>query len=433
MTLMHAVYSLRERLGVTLMVAHLNHELRGSESERDACFVEAKALALGLPVIVQKRSVKEYQMKEKLSLEEAARRVRYLFLAEVARKENCQKIALAHSANDQAETILMKLLRGAGLKGLSGISPVRGPFIRPLIEVERAEIEKFLLHEGIDSCLDSTNLDTTYLRNRVRLELIPLLVGRFNPQVVKHLNQLGEIIRVEDCYLDTLVKEKLSEISILKEGSVTISLNDFNAMDSGLKGRLLRQALQLLDRQGKEISFAHIQQIRDLVDFSGTGKVTILPSGIIIQKRPDELSMTKSITEDSGEVPCQDRRRVRVPGETVCPDLKWHISCRIEDVSEAVRVDFSKDPNQAYFDYLRIGEPLELRTMRPGDRFQPLGMQGTKKLHDYFIDEKISREERRKIPLLLDQQGIIWVVGQRISDRCKVTEKTRKVLIVKAN
>ncbi|MBI4595540.1 MAG: tRNA lysidine(34) synthetase TilS [Candidatus Tectomicrobia bacterium] len=434
--LLYILYHLREELSITLSVAHLNHDLRGEESERDAAFVKAMAGNLNLPVIVEKRSVKAFQKNGKISLEEAARKVRYRFLSEISLREHCQKIALAHSANDQAETVLMKLLRGAGLQGLSGIAPVKGPFIRPLIDIERPEIEGFLNKEHILFRTDSTNFDTTYLRNRVRLELLPLLKQKFNPQIIRHLKQLSEIIREEDRYLASMTAEKFGGICRYEKGRLTIILSEFNKLHDIFKNRILRQALQLFDYKDKEISFTHIYQIRSLIDLSEIGKVTVLPAGIVVRKYCDVLIMGQSLSKETKDVKLKEEKgeiiRLNVPGETIFPGQGPVIQCEFLDIPEGSKLEFSKESTVAYFDYSQIDGPLELRTPRPGDRFQPLGMRGSKKLHDFFIDGKISREERTKIPLLLDNKGIIWVIGKRISERCKIREKTCKILIVKA-
>ncbi|MCK4648992.1 tRNA lysidine(34) synthetase TilS, partial [bacterium] len=416
--------------------AHLNHRFRSRDSDRDAEYVQELALELGLPVIVESRDVPAFIKKEGLSPEDGARRARYDFFARVARQIKADKIALGHSADDQAETVLMRLLRGSGREGLGGIPPVRDlevqspkskvrsqkiQIIRPLIETTRKEIEKYLKENKIKARLDTSNIEPVYLRNRIRLKLLPFLT-KYNPNVKSILVRTAQILGEEDRYLEEIVNKHLKRILKKKREGITLDIIKLSSLSLPIQRRFLRKTLGLMKGNKLDIQFAHIDDILNLLKTRGRASLD-LPGNILITKEYRKLSLgfKKEKRAPSFNYP------LKAPGITRIPELG--LSFRTKVLKERPRV-LKGVLKKAYFDRQRIKAPLFLRNREEGDRFQPLGMKGRKKLKDFYIDEKIPLREREKIPLLVSGKEIIWVVGHRISDKAKVTNKTKKILIV---
>jgi len=441
--MLYLMDDLHDELGCSLHIAHLNHCLRGEESDADAEFVKEQALKLNIPITVEKLDVKS-MITSKESIESGARRIRYDFYRKVMSDVRADKVAQGHTADDQAETILMRLLRGSGTKGLSGIPPIRdGVYIRPLIEVSRSEVEAYLQDIGVVPRWDSSNLSTEFERNRIRHELIPLLEERFSPNMKSILQTTAEILRSEDDFLATFTKESFGKCVTFfntppnpsQEGSlpilpftlksekpkIVIRINDFKEQHLAIQRRILRLALESLLGNLNRYDFRHIDEIMSLMDDGTTGNFISLPRGIIAEKSYGKIII--KFAEEESIKPFDFI--IKVPDETDIPDLGLKI---ITSFSQSK--DYSKETYQKTFDYDAVKGELHLRNRRQGDRFQPLGMSGTKKLKEYFIDEQIPRRLRDKIPILTDGNNIMWVVGYNIDDRFKVTTQTKTHLNV---
>jgi len=427
--LLHALSELRDELGVDLAVAHLDHRIR-SESGADAAFVEREAAKLGLPLVQEARDVPAYAKAKKLSLEEAAREVRYSFLEEVARRLNAQRVALGHHRDDLAETVLLNLIRGAGPVGLRGMAPVRGKFIRPLIECSRKEIEAFARERGLEYRLDRTNLEMDYLRNRVRLELLPLL-ERYRPGVASRLAQTGLLLGELVDFIEELARERLEEALLEeREGELVLDRKRILRGKRALRGFILREAIRRLRGELRDLEFQHLQALEELITREETQAEMHLPGGVRFRRRGEQLILTLASAAEAEAAPKPFEFPLRL-GENVFPEIGWRF--HVEEIELAGgKLEFSADPLREVIDRDRIEGQLILRSPRPGDRLRPLGMGGTKKLQDLFVDEKVPREERARVPLVCDQRGIIWVVGLRLSEDYKVTEKTKRALRITA-
>jgi tRNA(Ile)-lysidine synthase len=426
--LLHLLHELREELGISLAVAHLDHRIR-AESSADAEFVAREAGRLGLPLILEARDVPAYAKERGLSLEEAAREVRYQFLEEAAAKVRAAKIALGHHRDDLVETLLLNLIRGAGLAGLRGMAPVRGSFIRPLIDCSRAEIEAFAQERGLRYCQDRTNLEQRFLRNRVRMELLPLLEG-YRPGVAARLAQTARILGEASAYLEGLAGERLGKM-VLTEGEEGLVLDRrmFLAEEPLLQSFILREAVRRLRGSLRDLEFEHLRKMRELSAQPETeGQAELhLPGGLTFFRRGGRLILSKA----RPGVPKPEAYAYEFPlrlGENLFNELGWQFT--LEEVEPPL--EFDLDPLKAVIDRARIVEPLFIRNWRPGDRFRPLGMRGMKKLQDLFVDEKVPQEERARVPLVCDRRGIIWVVGLRLSEDYKVTEETKRALRITA-
>jgi tRNA(Ile)-lysidine synthase len=430
MALLYLLYDLRDDLECNLHIAHLDHKLRGAESKADAAFVEEHARKLSLPVTVAALDVCRMILPGE-SLESGARRIRYEFYERVIVSTRASKIALGHNADDQAETVMMRLLRGSGAQGLGGIPPVRdSKFIRPLIEVSRSEIDEYLEQLQIKPRQDSSNLSTVYERNKVRLELIPMLEREYRPNIKQILQQTGDILREEDDLLIDLAREGMDNcVQFPDVRTAIIRISDFRGYHLALQRRILRLAIEKLTGDLSGFDYDHIRNVLNLALFGATGNVVSLPRGLSAEKVYDELILRPGRPETRVE---PFDYSVRIPGETKIPELGLSIRTIGPERVHTGEFQSNKDRFREIFDYDKIRGELHLRNRRPGDRFQPLGMSGMKKLKDFFIDEKIPSGLRDRIPILTDAANILWVVGYRMDDRFKITANTEKQLVITA-
>ncbi len=451
--MLYLMNELHNELECSLHVAHLDHCLRGEESEADAEFVKEQASKLNIPITIEKLDVKN-MITDKESLESGARRIRYDFFKKVMSDVQANKVAQGHTADDQAETVLMRLLRGSGTRGLGGIPPIRDNiYIRPLIEISRKEVEAYLLNINVQPRWDSSNLSTEYDRNRIRHELIPILESRYCPNIKSILQQTAEILRTEDEFLDTLAREAIcqcvesddetkdffkspltslsrigKQIQPAKEKDkggflkrITIQTDELKKYHISIQRRIIRIAIESILGDLNRYEFHHIEEIMSLVKTGKTGSFISLPRGIIAEKSYGKILIKfydKAVNDPFDFI-------VNVPGETEIPCLGLKITTSIGKGNV-----YSKEVYRKTFDYDVIEGEIHLRNRREGDRFQPLGMSSTKKLKEYLIDEKAPRSQRDRIPILTDGNKIMWVIGYNIDDRFKVTTQTKTHLNV---
>jgi len=429
--LLHLLLALQKKYDLTLILAHLEHGIRGEESKNQASFVHQLGERLGLNCIIHYTDVPQLQKISKGSLEETARVARYRFLQETAYTIQANKIALGHTANDQAETLLMRLLRGAGIDGLSAMRPTRGKnpaLIRPLLNSFRREILAFLDDQNIAFCLDSTNLELSCLRNKIRLQLIPLLGKEYNPQILSTLHRTASILGEEKEWMAFEVKKNLQKCLFqINKNCLCLNLHTFSFFPLALQREVLRQAIQHVRPSQYKIDFTKVSQVLQwLKQNQPVGMMSLSPA-LHLRKQPGKLW----IGEKKPDVQPRTKTfsyQINIPGETQVPELNLRILTEIIEPS-----DLSKnvDPEKAYLDFDRLCLPLYIRTRKTGDRFQPFGLQGTKKLKKFFIDAKIPREKRGEIPIISSEKEIVWVLGMRIADQFKVTQKTKKILLIK--
>jgi len=435
--LLHFLHHLSKRYPLTIHVAHLNHGFR-KEAEREADFVRGISEGLGVPITLRTIDVPSYAEEKRLSRQEAAREVRYSFFKEVADEIGANKIALGHTSDDQAETFLMRMIRGAGAKGMGGIHPcseftVHGSgftIIRPLIEIGRREIIDYLRDKGIPFIEDPSNITPVYLRNRIRNELIPLIEKNYNPKVKEGFVRSAEILREEDSFLEAYTKNLLPGlIRLRKNGRIEISLNPFLDLDRAIQRRIVRISLEGLRGNLKGYSMDHIDKVIDSIASGRTGRRLNLPKGIIVQRDYDILSFYLKETIPYAEESCPKGYNLIIPGVARIPEFGLTLHTEIREQP----FKLEKKRMQAAFDLEKIHGRLEIRKRREGDIFFPSGMGGkSKKLKRYLIDEKIRRDERDRIPLLVAGGDILWVIGYRQDERYKAGEGTRKVLIIEA-
>jgi tRNA(Ile)-lysidine synthase len=427
MVLLHVLSTYRQEFALSLVVAHVNHGLRPDESGREADLVQRESERLGLPFEYGQFDVAEFQRATGLSLQDAARRIRYHFFKSLCLKYHARKIALGHNADDQVETVFLRLMRGSGLKGLKGMLPIRdGKVIRPLLEVWRKEIESFATENHIPFFLDSSNLKKKYLRNRLRLDLIPLIEREYQFNLKTVVLRTSSILREENDYLEREAEDVCQKIVREERDVLSFRFSEYKSLHKAIQRRVLQKALDKIhsgdmseELEGWEISTIYRRLQRPSPSF-----LIELPHGVFFEKRYDMVSLGKGSAK---KVPPFEVEFIS-PGRTPVEEIGREVI-----IEETSRVDvrfgsLNETRNIAFLDYDRLEFPLRMRNFRPGDRFQPMGMQGTQKVKEFFIDHKIPKLERPKIPLLTSGEMIAWIVGYRINERVKVTEKTERVL-----
>ena len=415
--LLHALLALRPRLGLTLHVLHVNHGLR-PEADSEAAFVEDRGLRWGVPIIVERVHVVAEAGE---SLEAWARRQRYAAFSKWARAVGASRVALGHTADDQAETVLMRLLEGAGPRGLTGIPPVRGRYIRPLIEVRRREIEAELERAGLTWVEDPSNRDPKFLRNRIRHDLLPFLAAAYNPQIVEALCRAGALARALVQDVAHHAAQELERLAEGEEGGLVFSRAALRALPVGVAEEVLGQALHRLGERRPLRAWARRALQRPIEPGSPApikiGRVRVEVSG-------DRLRLSRGHVEALGEA------ILPVPGSVELPAGGLRLEAREFDCPESYTPP--ADPWIVAFDREGLPGALSVRSRRAGDRFHPFGALGGKRLKAFLINAKIPRWRRDRLPLLLAGGEIAWVVGVRRGALAPVTAATRRIVEIRA-
>lgn len=427
--LLDVLLELRETYGLDLFVVHINHGLRGEEAYGDQKYVEAFCEKHHLPCICYQEDVAGYSKAHHCSLEEAGRILRYQAFEHEYNEKHCNKIAIAHNKNDLAETVLFHLARGTGLKGLVGIEPVRGHIIRPLLSVTREEIEAYLKDKGIDYCTDSTNLETDFTRNKIRLQVLPLL-NELNSQAVAHIAGTAlQISEVEE-YLKNQTNLLYERVVSHENGLYSVDIEKLLQEDKVLVKRVLRQMVGNAAGGFKDIEEIHILAVYELLQ-KGVGKQVDLPLGVMARCGYDRLVIGKK--EKMASLVLQASLnplfiKIEVPGTYYLPELHKKLTFSFLDYEKNMVIP--KNSCTKWFDYDRIRDTIFLRTRRSGDFMQINKEGGTKLLKDIFINDKIPKEDRNHIPLLCEGEHVMWIMGGRISEAYKVTSTSKKILVV---
>lgn len=425
-TLLHILNQLSIDMNFKLHIAHINHGIRGAESDGDEAYVAQLAAKLKIPFYSKKVNMDEYAKANKLSSEEAGREIRYSFFRElINEKLGSGKIAVAHNRNDQAETVLMRLMRGTGIDGLCGINYVNGDIIRPLLNISRGEIEEYCRVSGLNPRIDKTNFENIYARNKVRLELIPYIEQNFNPNLIDTLWRLTATVKRDAEYLNKIADAEYKRIGI-GEAAECIMLNnvEFKALDTSIKYRVLRIGISKLLGSLEGISEIQLSRAVALSEKAKTGKSVNIIRGIVAKLSYDKLSLEKS--EKTREI--SYNYKIGFNQTLKLPELKGSLRSEVLNIED---VFFEKnDKYMKYFDYDDIKEGIYVRSRLPGDKVQLNGMSGRKKLKDYYIDEKIPKGKREQIPILEIDGEIAWIIGYRLGEKAKLKPSTKRVLIL---
>ncbi|MHB8880306.1 MAG: tRNA lysidine(34) synthetase TilS [Thermodesulfovibrionales bacterium] len=415
--LLHLLHGVKERFNLKLHAVYVNHNLRPGEVPQEIAFCRELCERLGVTFEVKSIDVAGHQRATGGNRQQAARELRYHAFDEAAFGFQASKICLAHNADDQAETVFMHLVRGSGPQGLSGIPVRRGRIIRPLLEIERSAIEQYLAVSGIGHMVDSSNLKTDYLRNRIRLLLIPEL-RKLNPNLTDTVTTTTTILQEEERYFDVLVTKTLMKLISRKTGvRVELFLSPLEMMEKVLLRRVLRRVIQ--ETRGiREIGFRHIEGIISLLRDGTAGDRLYLPQGVRVIKGYALLVLTAEKPHILAEYELNPGEEVPLAGAGLV------LQARFEQQPD----DPGDGKTSVLLDADKLSFPLRVRPRRPGDFFYPSGFGRRKKLQDYFVDEKVPRDERDSVPLLLSEDAIVFVGGLRADERFRPGPDTKNFL-----
>jgi len=422
--LLHALAQLRPRLRFRLRAGHVNHGIRGAEAAADERAAAAFARKLRIPFHRHRVDVPAYAKSQGISLETAARQLRYQWLESAATRFGANRIATGHTSDDLAETVLLNLLRGAGPRGLAGIPPIRGRVIRPLLGLTRAEVESYCEANSLGYRRDESNADTAFARNRLRHEVIPLL-QEVQPSVVGNLSRTAEIMRAEDDFMSEQADNALRAVASQRPGEVGILLSLFAALHPALRRRVLRAAVGKIKGDEADLPLERIDALMEVALSGETGSVIELPGGLCGERTYGELVISPALAPK----PSSDREWVLpVPSKLVIRELGLQFETKRSRAKTP-----PPNPMEALVDASKTALPLVVRTRRRGDRFRPAGMRGTVKLQDFFVNAKVPREQRDRVPLVLSGEDIVWVVGFRLSEKFRVSGKTKRSIRIRAS
>jgi len=436
-TALYVIYDLCPMLRIPMpVVAHVNHKLRGAESDRDQEFVKKIAEDLGLEFATKSFNIRDLAKDEKHSIQETARKYRLKFLEDTAAKFGCSKIVTGHNADDLAETVLMWITRGSGLKGASGILPRRGKFVRPLLCCSRREITYFMEKKGLIYVEDSSNMKMDYVRNLMRKEIIPLIEAKCYSSARKNLVRFATLAKNDLDYLERVAEEKTQQIAGAftsnKEASVDVDL--LTEIHPSIQSRVIRNLIRRVVGNLDNVSQLHIEKIMELCSQKEGGRRRIsIPGGYEAIKTYYRLLVRPVLKVDHTAVKKDGEFLLNYPGATVIDDLGLRIDINLLPGGTAVEKYHFDDPYITFVNFDKVNLPLKVRLPKQGDTFIPLGSTGTKKLSDFFIDNKIPADERWNIPVLTDDKEIIWVVGRRISEIYRINFTSKNVLMIKAS
>ena len=447
LALLYGLHALHSQLNCQLHVAHLNHCLR-PDADADADFVQQHAAHLELPCTLQSTDVPRLVKQWKLSVEAAARSARYEFFEEVCKQIGATKVALGHHQDDTAETVLMNLFRGSGSTGLKGITPVRDlKFIRPIARFTRQQIEEFLASNGLVPRQDSTNTDTRYLRNRIRHALIPRLESDYNPNIKAGLSRTADVLGAESEYLDTVAWEAFETCQVRDPDrakalttleSVVLDREKFQQFHIAVQRRVLRLSFFEMLGSMDDLYFVHCEAMLNVIEGNTPNAALALPNGLRFRRVYQYLIFEVNINSRSPFPIESFAYPLVVPGKTFIAALNTEITAELGDIRSGETFKLPDGRYEALFDYEKVrgasvDPPLEtssliVRNRRQGDRFQPYGMRGTKKIKDFLIDAKVPRDERERIPMLVCGDQVLWMVGYTTSDPFKIHPGTRQYL-----
>ncbi|MCH7624352.1 MAG: tRNA lysidine(34) synthetase TilS [Chloroflexi bacterium] len=437
LALLYSLHGLHTELQLRLHGAHLDHSLRGEASRADARYVRGIFESLELPYTLETADVASYQAEHRVSLEQAARTVRYDFLARVARRENADAVALGHTADDQAETVLMHIIRGSGLTGLQGMETMgtrryeEGDIrlFRPMLSIARHETVEYCRISGLEPREDESNLSHEFTRNRVRHELFPLL-EQFNPAVRDALVRLASSTRHDLSFIEREVDARWRSIATVGQGRVCLRIDELRRLDPAIQRHLVRRAVRSVKGDLEDLHQVHSEDMLHLIT-GPAGKALDLPGGL--RFTVGYHAATIAVRQDGCSSPgIVGEQALKMPGETLFGG--WRITADlIQRQSEirAARLHAASDDFSAVLNGDVAQGRLVVRGRRDGDRFQPLGMKGHKKLQDFMVDAKIPREGREGVPIVASASGIVWVVGHRIADWARVPDDASKCLVLR--
>jgi tRNA(Ile)-lysidine synthase len=424
--LLHFMRLLARDLGLTITAVHFNHHLRGAESDGDEAYVRDLAANLQVDFLRGEAEVARVARERRRNVEAVARDLRYRYFFSLIDQERLDRVATAHTANDQAETVLLRLLRGTGTRGLGGIYPVLdGKVVRPFLSLRRAEVMQEIAGLEIKPRVDSSNLDRRLQRNKVRMELLPLLAREFNPQIITLLKQLADLSRDDEACLERLAADRAQAWRVREGSEERISVRPLLDFPPALARRVLRQMLQSVRGSLRGLTHAHVEALRRFAAQAQSGRIQTLPGGVLARKEFSWLVLGRS--EGAAEK-AEFAYRVEIPGELTVPELGCTFRFKILN-----RNDPGRGYNQgipAGLDPQKLPGELLLRNWRPGDSFCPLGVRRVRKLKELFREHKIPEARRKGWPVLICDGQIVWARGFPPGKLVAASDESSQVLTV---
>lgn len=422
--MLNLLCSIRDEEKIEVAAAHINHMLRGEEADKDEEYSKRLCESLGVRFFSKRIDINKYALETGKSSELAGREARYDFFNEIINKINFNKIATAHNANDQAETILMRIMRGTGLEGLGGIPVEReGKYIRPILFMKREEVEQYCKENNLNPHIDATNLERIYSRNKVRLDILPYMKNNFNPNIVETINRMALLLQDDNEFIEGEVNKAYKDNCFERENSIVISKNLFN-IHSAIVTRVIRKALFAINKSNYDMEMKNIEDIIELSNL-GTNKRVDLPKDIYAENvYGDIIIRKKEYIKNKLSNELTLNKKDILHNEVIFDEYIINF-----DLVNNKDIKQENDELIKKFDYDKINN-VTIRYRKDGDRITPLGMKGSKKLKDIFIDMKIPKEKRDEIPLIQFNDEISWIVGIKMSDKFKITKETKHILKV---
>ena len=413
--LFHLLIKYRKRFRIELGAVHLNHKLRGFEADNDEKFCKDLCDKFNVPIIIIRKNVQAISKKEKLSLEEAGREVRYSEFAKIARINNYTKIATAHTSDDNAETVFLNLIKGTGIKGLAGIPYERGIIIRPMLILTKAEILKYLDDNKVPFRTDASNFQSDYDRNYIRNEIFPMIRMKLNPSFEEKLINTSSLVRSISNVLEKIIDESAIKVSDFSRGKLKISLRALKKYDAELWGDIFKRSIEKYF--DVSLNYKNLEDINELLTVQVGRQVTLAKKLIALKERNEILFSQKGKEKIDSEIEIKTGQIIKLNSK------KLSI---VNGIKKPLK--FSSDRTKEFIDADEIEEKFLVRKWKPGDRFYPIGMKGTKKISDFLNEQKISSYDKKNQLVLTNSGKIVWVVGLRLDERFKVTNRTNRII-----
>ncbi|MEG0297134.1 MAG: tRNA lysidine(34) synthetase TilS [Clostridium sp.] len=428
--LLHVLHSLKNELNLTIGAAHINHMLRGEESTRDEVYVEELCNELSIPCYIKRIDIDSISKELGISHEMAGRDERYKFFEDVSNEQGYNKVAIAHNANDQAETVIMRMMRGTGLEGLGGIRSKRNEkIIRPILSILRDEIESYCNEKKLNPRIDKSNLENIYSRNKVRLDILPYMKENFNPDIIQTINRMASILQKDDEYINNQCNKYFDNYCKIQPGGLVINKKIFKLEDA-IVNRIIKKSL--IDYSGKYTNF-EMKHIYDVIDLANkeTNKKIDLPNNIIAENIYGDIYL--KIRMRSAKKSEQKNNEIFLLKEKLDVNTFKFMDyiIRVEIIKNKNNIEFSNNDLIKHFDYDNIVEGIIIRTRKDGDKIRPLGMNGNKKVKDIFINSKVPKDYRETVPIVCFDDKIAWIVGYKVSEEYKVTQKTKTIIKIR--
>ncbi|MGL4797114.1 MAG: tRNA lysidine(34) synthetase TilS, partial [Paraclostridium sp.] len=386
--LLHILKQLESEYKISIYAAHLNHQIRGIEAQKDAMYISNLCDSLGIKFFIKSIDVPTYCKENGLSIEEGARKLRYEMFHEIKQKTNSNKIAVGHNLNDQVETILMRMMRGTGLQGLKGIEHKRdNVIIRPILDIDRVDIEKYCEEYNLNPRIDSTNLESIYTRNKIRLELIPYMKENFNDNIIESISRMGNNLKADSDYIEQEALIKFNEVAVLNDESVEIKLDKYAKLHISIKSRIIRNAIKYILGDTNFVDQKHIEDVFELENDNKIDKHLVLPRGVFVYRKKNTILITnKELVYEEIEF------SYKLPKEGIVKIKELGLCVETSVVSIERFNSMKVDKSSKGFDFDKFKGGIVVRSRKSGDKIKLAG--GSKKIKDLFIDLKIPREER---------------------------------------